>query len=80
MIPALAGISPTNAFASSSFRDGFGRGMWMAAAVCAAGGVIAWLTIRNPGPTTEPPPEPCAHCPLDAPPLRTHHAAVAITE
>jgi hypothetical protein len=43
--------------------------MTIAAVLCAAGGVLSWLTIRNP----EPEPEPVAHpmsCPVNAPPLR----------
>jgi hypothetical protein len=39
--------------------------MTIAAVLCAAGGVLSWLAIRNP----EPEPEPDHHlsCPLSAP-------------
>ena len=76
VIPAAAGISATGAFDAASFSDGFQRGMWIAAAVCAAGGVLAAATIRNPARTTGEQPTPCSSCPLDAPPLRAHEDGV----
>ena len=70
IIPALAGISGTGAFDAASFSDGFGRGMWIAAAVCVAGGLLAAATIRTPARSGTAASEPCIHCSLDAPPLR----------
>ena len=72
IIPALAGISGTGALDAASFSDGFRRGMWIAATVCVAGGLLAAATIRNPARsgTAASEPEPCSHCSLDAPPLR----------
>jgi EmrB/QacA subfamily drug resistance transporter len=72
LIPAAAGISSTAAFDAASFSDGFSRGMLIAAAVCAAGGLLAAATIRNPRRVEEEHPSPCTCCPLDAPPLRAH--------
>lgn len=72
VIPAAAGISATDAFGSASFGDGFSQGMLIAAAVCAAGGLLAAVTIRNPPRVEEEQPAPCSSCPLDAPPLRAH--------
>jgi predicted MFS family arabinose efflux permease len=72
VIPAAAGISATDAFGAPSFSDGFSRGMLIAAAVCAAGGVLAAVTIRNPPRVDDDQPSPCSSCPLDAPPLRAH--------
>jgi hypothetical protein len=49
--------------------------MLIAAAVSAAGGVLAFVTIRNPRAAAVPPVDgdslECLHCGLDAPPLRT---------
>jgi EmrB/QacA subfamily drug resistance transporter len=70
VIPAAAGISATDAFDAASFSDGYARGMIIAAAVCAAGGLLAAVTIRNPRRTEGEQPTPCTSCPLDAPPLR----------
>lgn len=72
VIPAAAGISATDAFGAPSFSDGYSRGMLIAAAVCAAGGVLAAVTIRNPPRVDADQPAPCSNCPLDAPPLRAH--------
>lgn len=75
VIPAAAGISTGGTLDGSSFADGFGRGMWIAAGVCAAGGVLSAVTIRNPARVPDAAePEPVSHCPLDAPPLRAHGA------
>ena len=71
IIPALAGISAADGIGAASFDAGFTRGMWIAAGVCIAGGLLAAVTIRNP-PRRIDAPEPCSHCPLDAPPLRVH--------
>jgi hypothetical protein len=44
-------------------------------ALCAAGGLLAAVTITNPAPVSSPAgaalPEQCLHCGLDAPPLAT---------
>ena len=69
IIPALAGISTSQAVGATSFDDGFTRGMLIAAGVCMAGGFLAAATIRNPPRRTDEP-KPCSYCPLDAPPLR----------
>ena len=71
VIPAVAGISTSGAVSGTSFDDGFTRGMLIAAGVCIIGGVLAALTIRNQ-PQHDDTAEPCSHCALDAPPLRTH--------
>ena len=75
IIPAAAGISG-DALGSSAFGDGFGRGMWFAGIVCAAGGAVAAATIRSPAHAETA--EPCLHCPVGAPPLRAEQAAVEV--
>lgn len=45
VIPALAGISGS----SASFSHGFARAMWLCAALCLLGALIAFFTIENDG-------------------------------
>jgi hypothetical protein len=55
---------------------GFHRAVLIAGAVCAAGGVLAFATIRNPAPAAtgpRPPADPaldCAACPVLAPHIK----------
>ena len=48
MLPLLAGITGADALAPAHFAAGFRTAVVVAGAVCAAGGVLAVLTIRNP--------------------------------
>ena len=83
VLPVAAGISGANALEPARFSAGFRTGVLLAAAVCAAGGALAWATIRRPvrepaapaAPAGPPQPEPAGeasdyHCPVGAPPLR----------
>jgi MFS family permease len=45
VLPLLAGIAGTD---PQSLAAGFPRAMWICAAVCAAGGLIAFTTLRRP--------------------------------
>ena len=71
ILPVAAGISGAGALEPARFDAGFRTAMLIAAALCAAGGVLSWLTIRNPEPEpAEPQPAPQDHylsCPLSAP-------------
>jgi len=79
ILPVLAGITGDSYLHPAELTTGFHRAVLIAAAVSAAGGVLAFATIRNPRPATVPPARPpvdsdtleCMHCGLDAPPLRT---------
>jgi MFS family permease len=69
VLPVAAGISGAGALEPARFDSGFKTAMTIAAVLCAAGGLLSWLAIRNP----EPEPVPREHdlsCPLNAPPLR----------
>ena len=60
VLPVAAGISGADALEPARFAAGFRSAMTIAAVLCAAGGVLSWLTIRNPEPEPEPsapPPE-----------------------
>jgi MFS family permease len=74
VLPVVAGISGAGALEPDRFNAGFRSAMVIAAVLCAAGGVLSWLAIRNPEPEPEPagPPGPAAtehhlSCPIDAP-------------
>ncbi len=78
VLPALAGITGDVYLHPAALTRGFHTAMLIAAVAVAGGGVLAFATIRNPPrrPATAPPPVDvdtlnCAHCGLDAPPLRS---------
>ncbi|HEY2743638.1 MAG TPA: MFS transporter [Polyangia bacterium] len=47
MLPAAAGLGAESYLEPAVFAAGFRRGMIICAALCAAGGVLAWITIRD---------------------------------
>jgi MFS family permease len=67
VLPVAAGISGADALAPAQFAAGFRTAMAIAAVLCAAGGVLSWLTIRNPEPEAEPERDHHLSCPLNAP-------------
>jgi EmrB/QacA subfamily drug resistance transporter len=78
VLPALAGITGDVYLHPAALTEGFHMAMRIAAVAVAAGGVLAFATIRNP--PRRPAAAPAAvdedslnalHCCLDAPPLRT---------
>jgi EmrB/QacA subfamily drug resistance transporter len=77
VLPALAGITGTAYLHPAALAAGFRTAVLIAAALCAAGGLLAAVTITNPPraerPAGAPSPAPreFAHCALDAPPLTT---------
>jgi EmrB/QacA subfamily drug resistance transporter len=67
-LPAVAGL--TDAFGDpAAFSDGYRTAMLIAAALAAAGGVIAFLSIRRDQPMSRELVEE-VHCAVDGPPLR----------
>jgi EmrB/QacA subfamily drug resistance transporter len=77
VLPAAAGITGASYLHPSQLSEGFRQAVFIAAALCASGGLVAVLTIRNPARgdvAPSPPPahpgRPTSHCALDAPPLR----------
>ncbi len=79
VLPVAAGISGAGALDPHQFNRGFRVAMLLAGALCAAGGLLAFATIRGvrrPGETAapaEPRPEehePCMSCPVSIPPPR----------
>ena len=68
VLPVLAGVTGASYLHPSALAAAFRRSVSMAAGLCAAGGVLAALTIRNPPRTEQTPPAPRFHCALDGPP------------
>jgi MFS family permease len=77
VLPPAAGITGTSYLDPQQLSEGFRNAVFIAAALCASGGLLAALTIRNPPAARPAPSEPLveshrhsSHCALDAPPLR----------
>jgi EmrB/QacA subfamily drug resistance transporter len=66
ILPLLAGLTGAAALAATELAAGFRTAMLISGAVCAAGGVLAALTIRNPARAR--PEEPCWSCGVGGPP------------
>ena len=72
VLPALAGITGDSYLHPAQLAHGFKTAAVMAAAFCAAGGVLAAVTIRNPSRARCAETTPRGiNCGLEAPPLRT---------
>jgi len=71
VLPALAGITGDSYLHTGALAHGFQKAALIAAAFCAAGGVLAALTIRNPtrAARAEVTPQDFSCC-LEATPLR----------
>ncbi len=75
-LPVVAGLTNDDFANPVAFSDGFGNAMVIASLTLAAGGVLAWFTIRSDVLETEPtePATPTSYCAIDAPPLRAECA------
>jgi EmrB/QacA subfamily drug resistance transporter len=72
VLPALAGITGDSYLHPAVLAADFKKAAWIAAVFCAAGGVLAALTIRNPGKVKSAETTPREFsCSLEAPPLRS---------
>ncbi len=72
VLPVVAGITGDSYLHPAELAHGFQVAAVIAAVFCAAGGVLAAATIRNPAPQECEAATPRGHyCGLDAPPLRT---------
>jgi EmrB/QacA subfamily drug resistance transporter len=79
VVPLVAGVTGAAYLDPALFSTGFHAGMLFSAAVTAVGGLVAWLSIRDPL-TPEPTPDEGAHCPIHAPPLRRRAVAASVTD
>jgi MFS family permease len=75
LVPALGGIAGTAYRDPASFGHGFRVAVLACAALCAAGGVVAWVTLGAA--TTASRERPVRHCPVAGPPLRPAEHAEA---
>jgi EmrB/QacA subfamily drug resistance transporter len=71
ILPAAAGITGDSYVHPAQFASGFRTAMFLAAALCGAGGVVAAFTIRNVALNDQDNACTDSHCALDAPPLRS---------
>ena len=73
VLPALAGITGSVYLHPHALAAGFRTAVLISGGLCAAGGLLAAVTIVNPRraprPAGAPAPEECLNCGLDAPPL-----------
>jgi EmrB/QacA subfamily drug resistance transporter len=69
LLPALAGITGSDYQRPTALSAGFQRACTITAILCAAGGVIAWIGIRNPA-VQQPVPGGLTACSIEGPPLR----------
>jgi MFS family permease len=72
VLPALAGFGAGQLSDSQALTSGFHTAVTIAAALTAAGGLVAWLTVPTRMPHAEALGEE-SHCALGGPPLRPAH-------
>jgi EmrB/QacA subfamily drug resistance transporter len=68
LLPAITGLGGGRTLDPAQFATGYPRAMWLAAAACACGGLVAWARVAAPSAPARVTAAPT--CPLDAPPLR----------
>ena len=74
VLPAAAGLSGQGALDAGTFADGFRTAMLIASVLCAAGGVLAALTIRNRVHVAASQGRPCSGCAVEGPALAVRRA------
>jgi EmrB/QacA subfamily drug resistance transporter len=79
ILPALAGITGQAYLHPAALAAGFRTAAFISGGLCAAGGLLAAVTITNPrrGPEPAATPANCLHCALDAAPLAVAPAGYA---
>jgi EmrB/QacA subfamily drug resistance transporter len=73
VVPGVAGIAGADYTDPVAFDGGFRTAMVITAALLAAGGVIAGLTVRGLGSSDRIPLETCAHCGVSSPQAYPRH-------
>ena len=53
VLPVAVGLTGDDFLRPETFSDGFRTAMLITAVLAAAGGVVAWATVRNPEPVPE---------------------------
>jgi hypothetical protein len=84
VLPVAVGLTGDDFLRPEVFSDGFRAAMMITAVLAAAGGVIAWLTVRNPEPVPAPEavaaPGPVYFCGAEGTPMDTRPRAPAAQE
>jgi EmrB/QacA subfamily drug resistance transporter len=84
VLPVAVGLTGDDFLRPGVFSDGFRTAMMITAVLAAAGGVIAWLTVRNPEPVPAPEavaaPGPVYFCGAEGTPMETCPRAPAAQE
>jgi hypothetical protein len=83
LLPLIAGLTGASFYRAASMADGFKVAMVACAALAAAGGILAWLTISSDALEAEPEPGGASptqvlheiSCSVSGPPLRPGRAA-----
>ncbi len=74
-LPLAVGLSGSEYASGPAVHHAFRSAMLICAGVMAAGGVLAWVTVRNPHPdTVGPRPQCTVNCGMNAPPLEPREA------
>jgi len=69
-LPIAVGITTASYVHPAELTDGFHTAMVVSGVLAIAGGVLSWLTIRNPEPSADEETVACHyHCAVDATPL-----------
>jgi EmrB/QacA subfamily drug resistance transporter len=83
VLPALAGITGSSYLHPTALAHGFRMAAIIAAGFCAAGGLLAWATIRNPArkpaAAAAPPQRAPTYCALEATPLQPTRQPTSVT-
>jgi EmrB/QacA subfamily drug resistance transporter len=79
ILPLLAGITGSQALSAAHFASGFRTAVVIAGVTCAAGGILAAFTIRNPAAQALPQHQQLRqfYCAVDGAPLQPSQAAAA---
>ncbi len=78
LLPAAGGITGDAYMHSSEFSAGFHTASFISGGLCALGGVLAAVTVRNPRRAAAP--QQAYHCALDAPPQAAPQPAPAAAQ
>ena len=82
VLPAAAGISGQTYLDAEALQAGFHTAVLIAAAACVGGGLLAFVSIRNPARSRRAAAQPRlgVHCAVDATPLRSFPAPSAVAD
>jgi EmrB/QacA subfamily drug resistance transporter len=80
LLPAAGGITGDAYLHASEFSAGFHMASFISGGLCALGGVLAAIAVRNPRRAPAAAPQQAYHCALDAPPQAAPQPAVVTAQ